>query len=82
MTQIKHLLTEFERFAYGQSRHATFIQLLDWTLLPFKKYDNAEEQQNALESYRTHPKVNQLASLITLIGDLSEGFSIHWASYL
>lgn len=75
MTEIKQLLTAFERYAYGQSLHSAFTQLLDWTLLPFKKYDSAEEQQNALETYRTHTKVNQLASLITLIGNLSEGFS-------
>jgi type I restriction-modification system DNA methylase subunit len=29
----------------------------------------------ALETYRSHPKVNQLVPLITLIGDLSEGFA-------
>jgi len=75
MIQIKHLLTEFERFAYGQSLHAAYTQLLDWTLLPFKKHDSAEEQQIALETYRTHPKVSQLITLVTIIGDLSENFS-------
>jgi hypothetical protein len=75
MTEIKQLLTAFERYAYGQSLHTAFTQLLDWTLLPFKKHDSAEKQQHALETYRSHPKVNQLVSLITIIGDLSEGFS-------
>jgi type I restriction enzyme M protein len=75
MTEIKHLLTAFERFAYGQSLHTAFSELLDWTLLPFKKWDNAELQNSALETYQSHPKVDQLMKLITLIGDLSEGFN-------
>jgi hypothetical protein len=74
MTDIKLLLKDFEHFAYGQSLHSAFTDLLDWTLLPFKRYDSAEEQNQALETYRTHPKVNQLVQLITRIGDLSEGF--------
>jgi type I restriction enzyme M protein len=74
MTDIKHLLTAFERFAYGQSLHTAFTELLDWTLLPFKKWDNAELQSSALETYQSHPKVDQLVKLITIIGDLSEGF--------
>lgn len=75
MTDIKQLLKEFERFANGQHLHAAFSELLDWTLLPFKIWDSAEQQSQALETYKTHPKVSQLVSLITLIGDLSEGFS-------
>lgn len=75
MAQIKQLLTEFERFAYGQSLHSAFTQLLDWTMLPFKKHDSKEEQQAAFETYRTHPKVNQLVTLVTIIGELSESFS-------
>jgi type I restriction-modification system DNA methylase subunit len=75
MTDIKHLHTEFERFAYGQSLHTAFTDLLDWALLPFKKFDSSEEQLAAFESFRNHPKVNQLITLITLIGDLSEDFS-------
>jgi hypothetical protein len=74
MTDIKQLLTAFERYAYGQSLSTAFTQLLDWTLLPFKKYDSAAEQQQAIETYQTHPKVQQLVLLITLIGDGSEGF--------
>ena len=34
MTEIKQLLIAFERFAYGQSLHTAFTELLDWTLLP------------------------------------------------
>jgi type I restriction enzyme M protein len=36
MTDIKQLLKEFERYAYGQSLQSAFTELLDWTLLPFK----------------------------------------------
>jgi len=68
MTQIKPLLTIFENFAYDQSMHTTFTELLDWTLLPFRKYDDAELQTQALESYQNHPKVTQLVSLINIIG--------------
>ena len=75
MTDIKQLLKEFERFAHGQNSHSAFTELLDWTLLPFKKWNSAAEQTQALETYKSHPKVSQLVSLITLIGDLSEGFS-------
>lgn len=75
MTQIKPLLSAFERFAYGQSLHSAFTNMLDWMLLPFKKYNNAEEQQQALEIYRNHPKVQQLVPLITIIGELSENFA-------
>src|ERR1700712_1531626 len=75
MTDIKQLLKEFERFAYGQSLHSAFTELLDWALLPFKKFDTNEEQLLAFNTFREHPKVSQLTSLITLIGDLSEGFS-------
>lgn len=75
MTEIKHLLTTFERFAYGQSLHTAFTELLGWTLLPFKKWDIAELQNNALETHQSHPKVDQLAKLIIIIGDLSEGFN-------
>lgn len=74
MTDIKQLLNAFERYAYGQSLHTAFTELLDWTLLPFRKYDSAVEQQLALETYQSQPKVQQLAQLITLIGDSSEGF--------
>jgi len=35
MKEIKQLLKEFERFAYGQSLSSAFTDLLDWTLLPF-----------------------------------------------
>jgi hypothetical protein len=72
---IKQLLTAFERYAYGQSLHTAFTELLDWALLPFKKFDSADEQLKVFETFRNHPKVGQLTSLITLIGDLSEGFS-------
>jgi len=75
MTDIKQLLKEFEHFAHGQNLHAAFTELLDWTLLPFKKWNSAAEQTQALETYKTHPRVTQLVSLITLIGDLSEDFS-------
>lgn len=74
MTEIKQLLKDFERFAHGQHLHSAFTELLDWMLLPFKKYNTIEEQNHALETYRTHPKVTQLTTLITLIGDLSENF--------
>lgn len=30
MTEIKELLKEFERFAYGQSLHTAFTDILDW----------------------------------------------------
>lgn len=75
MTDIKQPLKEFEHFAHGQHSHSAFTELLDWTLLPFKKFDSAEQQLNAFESFRNHPKVAQLTSLITIIGDLSECFS-------
>ncbi|WP_157682241.1 N-6 DNA methylase [Mucilaginibacter mallensis] len=75
MTDFKQLLTAFERFAYGQSLHTAFTELLDWTLLPFKQHTTAEKQSIALETYRKHSKVNQLVPLITLIGELSEGFA-------
>lgn len=71
---IKQLLTTFERYAYGQSLHTAFSEILDWTLLPFKMFDTSEEQLEAYEMFRNHPKVSQLTILITLIGDLSEGF--------
>jgi len=73
--EIKQLLTAFERYAYGQSLHTAFTELIDWTLLPFKKYNTIEEQNQALETYKSHPKVDQLVKLITLIGDLSEDFN-------
>ena len=75
MTDFKQLLTAFERFAYGQSLHTAFTEMLDWTLLPFKQHTTIEEQSAALETYRTHPKVTQLVSLIALIGELSGDFS-------
>jgi type I restriction-modification system DNA methylase subunit len=75
MTDIKQLLKEFERFANGQSLHTAFVDLLDWTLLPFRKFNDAESQNAALEKYQTHPKVKQLVTLVTIIGDLSEGFN-------
>jgi hypothetical protein len=74
MTQIKTLLTAFEKFAYRQSLHTAFTELLDWTLLPFKKYESAELQTQALEAYQNHTKVTQLVSIINIIGNLSEGF--------
>jgi type I restriction-modification system DNA methylase subunit len=75
MTEFKQLLTAFERFAYGQSLHTAFVELLDWTLLPFRKWDNAESQNIALEKYQSHPKVKQLVTLVTLIGELSGDFN-------
>ncbi|WP_342644890.1 N-6 DNA methylase [Mucilaginibacter sp. CSA2-8R] len=72
MTEITQLLTAFECFAYGQSLHTAFTDLLDWTLLPFKRYADKLEQQKALDTYRNHPKVKQLVELITIIGELSE----------
>ena len=75
MTEIKQLLAAFERFAYGQSLHTAFTELLDWTLLPFKKFGSAEDQLTAFERFRSHPKVDQLTKLITLIGDLSDDFA-------
>lgn len=75
MTDIKKLLSEFNHYTHGQSLHTAFTGLLDWILLPFKKYGSEAEQQLALKAYRTHPKVNNLVSLITIIGELSEGFS-------
>jgi type I restriction-modification system DNA methylase subunit len=71
---IKKLLSEFERYAHGQSLHSAFTEMLDWILLPFNKYCTQTEQDQALETYRTHPKVNQLVTLVTIIGDLSENF--------
>ncbi|SEN25003.1 hypothetical protein SAMN05192574_102907 [Mucilaginibacter gossypiicola] len=71
MTDFKQLLNALERFAYGQSLHSAYVELLDWALLPFRKWDNAESQNTAHEKYRSHPKVQQLITLITLIGDLS-----------
>jgi type I restriction-modification system DNA methylase subunit len=75
MTDIKQLLKEFERFAYGQSLHTAFTDLLDWTLLPFKKCHDAEQQSEAIQTYQSHHKATQLITLLTIIGDLSEGFA-------
>jgi len=75
MTDIRQLLKEFERFAYGQSLHTAFTDLLDWTLLPFKRYEDELQQQTALETYRNHKNVNELVGLVKLVGDLSEGFA-------
>lgn len=75
MTDIKQLLKEFNRFAYGRPLHTAFVDILDWTLLSFRKFDNAESQNVALEKCQTHPKVQQLVSLVTSIGKLSEGFN-------
>lgn len=74
MTDIKLLRKEFETFGYGQSLHTAFTDLLDWTLLPFRKWDNADQQNQALETYQNHPKVTQLVKLLELIGEASEGF--------
>jgi uncharacterized protein (DUF983 family) len=74
MTEIKGLLTGFERFTYGTGLHTAFTELLDWTLLPFKRYEDNLQQQNALDTYRNHPKVNELVELIKIVGDLSENF--------
>lgn len=43
-------------------------------LLPFRKWDSAELQNQALETYQTHPKAIHLVKLLELIGDASEGF--------
>lgn len=75
MTDIKPLLAAFERFAYGQSLHTAFTELLDWTLLPFKRYEDELQQQAALDTYRNHKKVNELVELVKIVGDLSEGFA-------
>jgi len=75
MSDIKQLLNDFQRFAYGQSLQSAFTDLLDWTLLPFKIHETVEARQRALEAYQTHPKATQLVALLTLIGDGSEGFA-------
>lgn len=75
MTDIKQLLKDFERFAYGQSLHTAFTEMLDWVLLPFKRYEDELAQQAALDSYRNHNKVNELVELVKIVGDLSEGFA-------
>ena len=72
---IKQLLTAFERYAYGNSLNNAFTELLDWTLLPFKMYNTSDQQNQALETYKSHPKVEQLVNLVTIIGDLSEEFN-------
>jgi type I restriction-modification system DNA methylase subunit len=72
MTDIKQLLKEFERFSHGQSLHTAFTDMLDWTLLPFKRYEDELEQQAALDTYRNHKKVNEL---VKIVGDLLEGFA-------
>lgn len=74
MTDIKLFRKEFEAYAYGQSLNTAFTALLDWTLLPFRKWDNAEQQNHALETYQNHPKPKQLVTLLELIGEASEGF--------
>lgn len=74
MKDFKELLTEFNRYAYGQSLHTAFSDMLDWMLLPFKRYHAVDEQRKALDKYQSHPKVEHLVKLITLIGDLSEGY--------
>ncbi|MBS7565769.1 SAM-dependent DNA methyltransferase [Mucilaginibacter sp. Bleaf8] len=74
MTDIKQLLTAFERFAYGNSLHTAFTDLLDWMLLPFKMHDSTEAHSAALDTYRKHKKVNELVELVKMVGDLSEGF--------
>lgn len=75
MTDIRPLLKEFERFAHGQSLHTAFTDMLDWTLLPFKRYGDELAQKAALDTYRNHKKVDELVELVKLVGDLSEGFS-------
>ncbi|AMR34242.1 hypothetical protein A0256_23710 [Mucilaginibacter sp. PAMC 26640] len=75
MTDIRQLLKEFERFAYGQSLHTAFTDLLDWTLLPFKVYEDELAQQSALDTYRNHKKVNEFVELVKIVGELLEGFS-------
>lgn len=37
MTDIGQLLADFIRYAHGQSLHTAFTNMLDWTLLPFKR---------------------------------------------
>jgi type I restriction-modification system DNA methylase subunit len=74
MTEITLLLTAFERFAYGQSFHTSFTDMLDWMLLPFKMHDDAGGRQQALDTYRGHKKLSELVQLVSVVGELSEGF--------
>lgn len=56
MTETKELFIAFERFAYRQYLQIAFTAMLDWMLLPFKRHDNADDQVEALEKYKSHPK--------------------------
>lgn len=74
MTDIKLLLKEFERFTDGQSMHTSFTELLDWTLLPFKKWIMQNNKNTALDAYQNHPKQTKLVTLLELVGEALEDF--------
>jgi type I restriction enzyme M protein len=67
------LLREFTR--HKLTAMTDIKQLLKEFELPFKMHETSDAQQHALKIYRTHPKATQLVTLLTLIGDGSEGLA-------
>jgi len=74
MKDITTLTKLFAQYAYTQSYSTAFSELLDYFLVPFKWYETKEEQLNALSHVTSHRKKDMLVSLLTEIGELSEGF--------
>ncbi len=74
MTDISKLLSLFEKYAYAKDYPIAFADLLDTILIPFKVCDTAEEQNSNLTLLSNHPQKDMVASMATLIGEISEGF--------
>lgn len=74
MKDTNKLLKLFEQYASAQNYAIAFSELLDYFLIPFKWHENQELREQALKQLTTHPKKDILVSLLTEIGELSEGF--------
>lgn len=74
MKDISKLIKLFEQYSYGQNYSTAFSDLLEYFLIAFKFYETEEEQASALNQLTSYKKKETLITLLTEIGELSEGF--------
>jgi len=76
MYDLKKLKNLFDKISYTSSEMSSFLDILDFTLLPFRYYENCELLNEAHQKLQRFPKNELIAEFITELADLNlDGFA-------
>jgi len=76
MYDLKKLKSLFDKISYTSSEMTSFVDILDFTLLPFRFYENGDLLNKAHQHLLSFPKKELIAEFMTELAELNpDGFA-------